>query len=92
LQLWQQRSINPVSDFTKAPPTYKWYPIGTGQVVTNYKEQHHPGQKQPKEQKGGGGGTPARTKTNGKRQDINAGNGTGKRLKTDEDLAKEKQG
>jgi hypothetical protein len=60
--------------------------------VTNYKEQHQPGQQQPKQQKGGGGGTPALTKTNGKRQDSNAGNGTGKQVKTDEDLAKEKQG
>jgi hypothetical protein len=60
--------------------------------VTNYKEQHHPGQQQPKQQKGGGGSTPAPTKTNGNRQDSNAGNGTGKRVKTDEDLAKEKQG
>jgi hypothetical protein len=61
--------------------------------VTNYKEQHHPGQQQPKQQKGGGGGgTPAPTKTNGKRQDSNTGNGTGKRVKTDEDLAKGKQG
>jgi hypothetical protein len=41
LQLWQQQSINPVSDFTIAPPTYKWFLIGTGQAVTNYKEQHH---------------------------------------------------
>jgi hypothetical protein len=66
LQLWQQQSINPVSDFTIAPPTYKWFPIRTGQAVTNYKEQYHPGQRQPKQQKGGGGGTPAPTKTNEK--------------------------
>jgi hypothetical protein len=92
LQLWQQRSISPVSDFTIAPPTYKWFLIGTGQVVTNYKEQLHPGQQQPTQQKGGGGGTPAPTKTNGKRQDSNAGNGTGKCVKTKEDLAMEKQG
>jgi hypothetical protein len=92
LQLWQQGSINPVSDFIIAPPTYKWFPIGTGQAVTNYKEQHHLGQEQPKQQKGGGEGTPAPTKTNGKRQDSNTRNGTGKRVKTDEDLAKEKQG
>jgi hypothetical protein len=44
LQLWQQQSINPVSDITIAPPTYMWFLIGTGQAVTNYKEQHHPGQ------------------------------------------------
>jgi hypothetical protein len=93
LQLWQQRSINPVSDFTIAPPTYKWFPIGTGQAVTDYKEQRQPDQKPLKQQKGGGGGgTPAPTKTNGKRQDKNAGNGPGKRVKTDADLAKEKQG
>jgi hypothetical protein len=60
--------------------------------VTNYKEQHQPDQQPPKQQKGGGGGTPAPTKTNGKRQDRNAGNGTSKRVKTKEDLAKEKQG
>jgi hypothetical protein len=75
-----------VSDFTIAPPTCKWFLIGTGQAVTNYKEQHHPVQQKPKQQKGGGRGTPAPTKTNGKRQD------TGKRVKTDEDLVKEKQG
>jgi hypothetical protein len=94
LQLWQQRSINPVSDFTTAPTTFLWFPIGTGQAVVNRNQQPLPAQpQQPKQQKGGGGGgTPAPPKPNGKRQDTNAGNGNVKRVKTEEDMMKEKKG
>jgi hypothetical protein len=94
LQLWRQRSINPVSDFTIAPTTFLWFPIGTGQAVANRNQQLHPAQpQQPKQQKGGGGGgTPAPPKPNGKRQDTNAGNGNVKRVKTEEDMMKEKKG
>jgi hypothetical protein len=94
LQLWQQRSINPVSNFTIAPVTYKWFPIRTGQAVTNHNQQLRPIQPQhSKQQKGGGGGgTPAPPKPNWKRHDANAGSGNGKRVKTKEDMLKEKQG
>jgi hypothetical protein len=64
----------------------------SGDQLQGAAPSHHPGQQQPKQQKGGGGGTPAPTKTNGKRQDSNAGSGTGKRVKTEKDLLKEKQG
>ena len=91
LNLWQQRSINPVSDFTIAPTTYVWFPIGTGQAVADYRQQR---QQQPAQQKQpqGGGGTPIPKKANGKRQDSNIGNGNGKRQKTDEELLREKKG
>jgi hypothetical protein len=94
LQLWQQQSINPVSDFTIAPSTYKWFPIGTGQAVTNHNQQLCLIQPQhPKQQKGGGGGgTSAPPKPNGKRHGTNARNGNSKRVKTEGEMLKEKQG
>jgi hypothetical protein len=91
LNLWQQRSINLASDFTIAPTTYGWFPVGIGQAVADYHQQRQQHQLVQQKKPQGGGGTSTPKKANGKRQDSTAGNRTGKRQKSDEDLLREKR-